>query len=99
MAHLVRVGLLDSHSMPRLAVLGLAIAALLAACGQRPLLTVGVSRVVVEPNVGFDVEANHEVVVVPAAREIANQARRALHRSDVDLQIAGVEMGVGRGRV
>lgn len=43
--------------MRRLAVLGLAIVPLLAACGQRPLLSVAVDRLVVEPNSGFDAEA------------------------------------------
>jgi hypothetical protein len=38
----------------RLAVLWLAIIPLMAACGQRPLLSVGTQRVVVQPNASFD---------------------------------------------
>jgi hypothetical protein len=40
----------------RLAVLCLAVVPLLAACGQRPLLSVGVQRVTVEPNASFDAQ-------------------------------------------
>ncbi|HLQ33548.1 MAG TPA: FlgD immunoglobulin-like domain containing protein [Chloroflexota bacterium] len=42
----------------RLALLGLAVIPLLAACGQRPLLSIGADHIVVEPNAGFDVEAH-----------------------------------------